>query len=99
MQKVTGTKGLYNTLGVYAIKNKVVDKWYFGSSISTKSACKGIGGRLRRHLWELRRGEHHNAYLQASWNKYGEEAFELYLVEQIEDEEIVDHYFDIYDYD
>jgi len=86
MRKVTSTKGLYNTHGVYGFKNTESNKWYFGSSIATKGGCQGIGGRLRRHLWELKKECHHNSHFQNSWNKHGEKAFEMYVVEECDKE-------------
>jgi group I intron endonuclease len=57
--------------GVYFIVNVVTWKIYVGSSgVSLK-------GRMQQHLQMLRKGEHHNEYLQRSWNKYGEVNFKF----------------------
>lgn len=38
--------------------------------------------RWREHLYPLRKGKHHNRYLQSAWNKYGEKAFEFQVVKE-----------------
>ncbi len=38
--------------------------------------------RWREHLYPLRKGRHHNRYLQAAWNKYGEKAFEFQIIKE-----------------
>lgn len=65
-----------NTLksGVYIILNKINGKFYVGSS-------KKIKQRLSAHKVCLRRNNHHNQYLQKSWNKYGEDNFIFEIVE------------------
>lgn len=65
------------TKGIYEIKNIVSGKNYIGSSIN-------IEERWIQHKSRLRRNRHENIYLQRSWNKYGEESFELrtiYLID------------------
>lgn len=59
--------------GIYWIYNKLSNKGYVGSSMNVVKRIF-IGG----HLSYLRRNEHCNCYLQAAFNKYGEEAFEFY---------------------
>lgn len=62
--------------GVYAITNVLTDTVYYGQA-------ENIEGRLRTHRSCLARGRHGNSHLQASWNKYGEDAFvftPLYLI-------------------
>lgn len=56
------------TAGVYEIRNTLNNKVYVGSSVNVKR-------RLAAHRQHLRRGEHATAHLQASWDKYGEDAF------------------------
>ena len=53
---------------IYKIINLVNDKFYVGSTSNQPE-------RFRTHRKLLRRGVHHCAHLQASWNKYGEEKF------------------------
>lgn len=62
------------TIGVYKILNKTTGKFYIGSSID-------IEGRWRKHRSFLKRCCHPNPYLQAVWNKYGEDAFEFLILE------------------
>lgn len=59
--------------GVYGILNVVTGRIYVGSS-------NKIGKRWQRHRWLLRRGDHENSYLQASWTKHGEENFAFYVI-------------------
>ena len=56
--------------GVYEIVNKATGKRYVGSAKRFKS-------RWKAHVTELRGNRHHAPYLQRSWNKYGEDAFEF----------------------
>lgn len=56
--------------GIYSIKNTVTGQSYIGSS-------KYIPGRLAHHKHHLRNDKHDNVWLQRSWNKYGEQAFEF----------------------
>lgn len=52
-------------IGVYQIVCIPTGRFYVGSS-------DDIPKRKRRHLRDLRRGKHHNAFLQRVYNKYGE---------------------------
>jgi len=61
--------------GVYLIHNCVRGKNYVGS------AAISIKARLGNHISCLRGGYHGNDYLQNSWKKYGEAAFEFYVLE------------------
>ena len=58
------------TCGIYEIVNTVNGKRYVGSSIN-------INGRWLTHLRELRKGTHHAQHLQRSFDKYGEELFQV----------------------
>jgi group I intron endonuclease len=60
--------------GVYAVFNTVNGLLYVGSS-------GNIQGRWKGHLWQLRKGIHHNRHLQHAWGKYGEAAFKLTTLE------------------
>jgi len=62
-------------IGIYRIKNLKNKKCYYGSS-------KNIEKRWRTHLNNLKNGKHHNAHLQRSWDKYGEDNFVFELVEE-----------------
>ena len=56
--------------GVYEIVNKASGERYIGSAVHFQS-------RWKAHVKELRRNTHHAPYLQYSWNKHGEDAFEF----------------------
>jgi group I intron endonuclease len=64
---------------IYGIYNKKSKKIYIGS---TGPFYK----RIRRHIRELRDGIHHNLHLQRSWNRYGENYFELLVIERLDSE-------------
>lgn len=68
--------------GVYQIKNKLNNKVYIGSS-------KGIECRFYEHRKKLRKNNHDNAYLQNSWNKYGENNFEFKIILECKEEELI----------
>lgn len=66
--------------GIYEIVNMQVGKRYVGSAVN-------IAARWRLHLHQLRQGKHHAAYLQRSFKKYGEDAFEVHILETVVDSE------------
>lgn len=61
---------------IYRITNMANGKFYIGSADS-------FARREWQHKYALRRNEHKNPHLQASWNKHGEEMFVFEVVEQI----------------
>ena len=61
--------------GVYAIRNMANGKMYIGSTINP------FYKRWQCHKKRLKKGVHHSAHLQASWNKYGESNFSFEIVE------------------
>jgi len=61
---------------IYRITNMANGKFYIGSADS-------FARREWQHKYALRRNEHKNPHLQASWNKYGEEMFVFEIVEAI----------------
>ncbi len=63
------------TSGIYKIINLKTNKFYVGSAVD-------FVRRKREHWRRLRGGFSHNKYLQASWNKHGEEAFVFVVVEE-----------------
>src|ERR1017187_7123605 len=60
--------------GIYSITNSVNGKVYVGSSVF-------IDRRIKSHRGQLRKGNHRNGYLQASWNEHGEAAFQFAVLE------------------
>ena len=79
--------------GIYCIENLVNHKKYVGQSID-------IYNRWKDHRRELNGNRHHNGYLQRAWNKYQENNFQFYILEEC-DVSLLDeletyyiHYFD-----
>lgn len=67
--------------GIYCIENTINHKKYIGQSIDIKN-------RWCNHKNDLNKGIHDNDYLQKSWNKYGEENFEFYILEHCSRDEL-----------
>jgi group I intron endonuclease len=67
-----------NIWGVYKIVNLINNKIYVGSSIK-------IGKRIRDELHQLKNNKHHNKFLQPEWNKFGDEHFDVQIIEIISD--------------
>ena len=72
---------LYKKSGVYQIKNEKNNKIYIGSSIN-------LYERLITHVSDLRKGKHPNSYLQRSWNKYGEDHFDISILDLCDKEKV-----------
>ena len=68
--------------GVYKIRNRENNLIYVGSSTN-------IEYRWRGHKALLRHNKHHNSHLQNAWNKYGEDAFEFLVIEEVLDEKFI----------
>lgn len=64
--------------GVYKILNRKNGKFYIGSSVD-------IEKRFNSHKKELIAGTHNNKHLQNAWNKYGEDSFEFFVLEEVLD--------------
>lgn len=63
---------------IYGIHNIITNKWYIGS-------CHNMRDRLHRHYYCLTHDQHHSPKLQKSWNKYGENAFEVIVLKSLEE--------------
>lgn len=63
-------------VGIYSIVNLLNNKMYIGSSIDLYKRKKG-------HLNSLRKNKHHAISLQRAFNKYGENNFDFFLIENV----------------
>ena len=61
--------------GIYVIENCINGKCYIGSSVNARR-------RISQHISSLHNGKHHNHHLQASWYKYGEDAFSFAIIKE-----------------
>ena len=61
--------------GIYIIKNLINEKIYVGSSVN-------IFKRWNEHKAALRNQKHKNRYLQRAWNKFKEENFIFFILEE-----------------
>lgn len=68
-----------NVSGIYAIRHKNSGKVYVGSSVN-------IHVRWKQHKSSLKHRRHHCVRLQRAWNKYGEEAFEFFILEKVDED-------------
>lgn len=69
--------------GIYCILNKVNGKLYIGSTVTFYK-------RWSTHRWYANQGRHHNKHFQFAWTKYGEAAFEFFILEVAPREQLVD---------
>ena len=69
--------------GIYKITCAVTGKIYVGSAVNLYRRW------YARHLPALRKNKHHNRYLQAAWNKYGENAFTYEAIEKCAKAELI----------
>jgi group I intron endonuclease len=69
------------TVGVYVIRQISTGKCYVGQSVHVER-------RVIHHRYHLRKGKHHNHYLQSAWNKYGENDFTFSLLRKCEHHEL-----------
>lgn len=60
--------------GIYGIKNLTNSKWYVGQSTN-------VDGRIKHHIYNLKKGTHSNAHLQSSFNSDGLSSFEFHILE------------------
>lgn len=64
---------------IYSIYNTITQKRYIGETL-----C--LDDRWQRHLWDLQHNKHHSHKLQASFNKYGVDAFVFTTLEEVDDD-------------
>lgn len=67
------TKNL-NCCGIYKITNTINNKFYIGSAFNIKQ-------RIKKHFELLKRNKHHSIYFQNAYNKYGDSAFAISILE------------------
>jgi len=60
---------------IYQITNMLTGDFYIGSAQS-------FARREWQHRYDFKRGVHKNPHMQASWNKYGEDAFVFEVLEE-----------------
>lgn len=68
--------------GIYAIVNILNGRCYIGSSVN-------ILKRMSEHLWYLERKIHWNSLFQNAYNKYGKVCFDLCVVEEVVDRDLL----------
>lgn len=70
--------------GIYCFENKIDGKKYIGKSIDLRK-------RILDHINSLRRNKDDCTYLQNAWNKYGEENFDVFIVEECNSENLLEY--------
>lgn len=68
-------------VGIYCIENIYNSKKYIGQSVD-------VNYRLKKHFTKLRNQYHENKYLQRSFDKYGENNFKTYILEECPKDEL-----------
>lgn len=82
-RKVVSIINIYKDIGIYRITNKLNGKSYIGKT------GMNFGDRWDSHRSLLNYNKHDNPYLQAAWNKYGEDAFEFVVVEIVDSADVL----------
>jgi group I intron endonuclease len=67
--------------GIYAIMNKANGKFYIGSA-------QDFNDRWKQHTNDLAKGKHHSIHLQRAWDYYGEDYFEIIILEEVAKEDL-----------
>lgn len=65
--------------GIYCFENILDGKRYVGKSID-------LHRRISDHLNDLKRNSDKSILLQRAWNKYGQENFKIFIIEECEEE-------------
>lgn len=68
--------------GIYTIVNIINGRCYIGSSVD-------VLRRLSEHISQLGRGAHVNWILQRAYVKYGATAFDLRILEEVEEKNLL----------
>jgi group I intron endonuclease len=68
--------------GIYKIMNKINGMYYVGSSKDV------LGKRWYQHRKRLTDKTHHNPHLINAWHKYGAEAFEIVIIEEVPEDKL-----------
>lgn len=63
---------------IYAITHIETGRQYIGSALR-------FAARRRSHFWHLKADKHRNPILQRAWNKYGPDAFDFSVIEEVAD--------------
>lgn len=72
--------GVVRNKGIYSIVNVRNGSMYIGSAVF-------LSERKSRHMTDLQKGIHKNPYLQTAYKKYGSDAFDFRLLEEIDTNE------------
>ncbi len=67
---------------IYAIWNDITNDFYVGSAQDYRH-------RILTHLRELKANKHHSKYLQNSWNKHGNDSFEVFILKKSNIKELI----------
>jgi len=70
----------HRPMGVFQIRNTANGKVFIDSS-------NNIPGKINRHTFALRAGQHASKSLQADWNEFGASSFEFETIEPLEPRE------------
>ena len=71
-------------MGIYEICNL-----HDGKATAYVGSSNDIEARWSYHKSALRHGTHHNRHLQRAWDKYGEDAFEWGIIEEVVSEDVL----------
>lgn len=74
-----------NNKGIYAILNTANSFIYVGQT------RQRFIKRFWHHQWKLRNGTHDNNHLQNAWNLYGEDSFEFFVIENVKNNDNLNH--------
>jgi group I intron endonuclease len=69
---------------IYCIQNKINDKKYIG-----KNSSNNPNKRWNAHKRKLNKGIRENLHLQNTWNKYGEDIFAFFIIEEYEKKQAI----------